>query len=119
VTGGVDDLNLDIPEGQQRAIFALLDIELICGSGGGGSHHDGDLKFGVAGDVVGVIVSQQNVFKHGLSLGDIMRVFLDIEYWVDDDTLLVGLKVVGENGELCGLELGQIEALAGLLGDDG
>ena len=71
----------------------------------------------MAGDVVGVVVGEQHVPEGGVALVDEVEVLLDIEDGVDEQALLVGLDVVGEDGQLGGFELGNVVALAALLAD--
>ena len=67
VAWGVDNSDFDIAEGEDFPIGALVNFEGVDGSGGGWSHNDGSIKLGMAGEEVGVVVGEEDVFEFGAS----------------------------------------------------
>lgn len=66
-----------------------------------------------------MIMRQCHKLEVGLSFGDEFIVSVDIEDWINEETFLVGLDIVREDGEFWGLELGDVETITLLLSYQG
>lgn len=72
----------------------------------------------MAGDEVSVIVGEEDKLEIGVSLGDEVGVGFVVEEGVDDEALLVGLDVVGEDSQFGCLELGHVVVVTRKLADE-
>ncbi len=102
---GVDKSYSHLSKSELFPVLEFPHLELVGSSQGLRPHDDRDAKLVMAGDEVGMIVGEQHKLEAGVSFGDEVGVGFVVEEGIDDEALLVGLDVVGEDGELGCLEL--------------
>lgn len=65
----------------------------------------------MAWEIVGVVMSEKYEFEMRFSLGYELLICLDIEDWINQDTFILWLDVVREDGQLWSLPLSYVESL--------
>ena len=119
VTRGMHTLGLDGAHLELLSVLELGDIKLVGLSLGAGAHDDGHSEGGVPRQEVRVEVGQHDVLQMRPPLGNDVLVHLDVEGGVDDEgRLVLSLHVVGEDCQVRGLELRDVEPVALLLGGE-